>query len=111
MTVRQNRPEGRNAKRLIDQFGIDRKTFFRWVVYYRKAFPPSVCWRVMRSRFIATVSNTRLPGDALDAFIAHARDSEEGLLKCLELYGKGLFFQHYQGRKGVTQKMGLRIGF
>lgn len=111
MTIRQNRPEGGNVSRLTDLFGIDRKTFFRWVVYYRDVFPSSVCWRVMRGRFSATVSNARLPGDALDAFIAHARDTIEGLLNCLELYGKGLFFQHYQGREGVTQKLGLRSGF
>lgn len=108
MTIRQNRPEGRSAKRLTNQFGIDRKTFFRWVVYYRDIFPSTVCWRVMRGRFPATVSNTRLPGDALDAFIAHAHDTEAGLIKCLALCGEGLFFQHYQGRGDVTQKMGLR---
>ncbi|WP_155309038.1 hypothetical protein [Desulfosarcina ovata] len=111
MTIRQNRPEGKNTKRLIDQFGIDRKTFFRWVIYYRDAFPSSVCWRGMRGCFSATVSNSCLPGDALDAFIAHAGDSEAGLTNCLKLFSKGQFFQHYQGRKGITQKMGLRSGF
>lgn len=109
MTIRQNRPEGLHTKRLIKQFGINHKTFFRWVVYYRDVFPVSVCWRLLRNRFPATVSNGRLPGDALDAFIAHARDSENGVVKFLGLYGKGLFFQHNQGREGFTQKMGLRI--
>lgn len=111
MTIRQNRPEGRNVSRLIDRFGIDRKTFFRWVVYYRDVFPSSVCWRMMRGRFLAAVCNTRLPGDALDAFISHGSDTQQGLIKCLELFGKGLFYQHYQRRKSVTQKMGLRSGF
>jgi len=111
MTIRQNRPEGCYTKRLVDQFGITRKTFFRWVKYYRDIFPESICWRYMRSYFRATVSNARLPGDVLEAFISHAGDAAKGVLKCLKLYGNGLFFQANQGRKGFAQKMGLRNGF
>ena len=109
--LHQKRPKGQSTQRLVDKFGIDRKTFFRWVVYYRDIFPESPCWHLLRNRFPATVSNTRLPGDALDAFIAHARDPVTGVAKLLALYGKGLFFQDNQGRIGFTQKMGLSIKF
>ncbi|MBW2345615.1 MAG: hypothetical protein JRF53_16770 [Deltaproteobacteria bacterium] len=84
MTIRQNRPWGKNTIKLIRRFGMSRKTLFRWIAYYREVFPVSAQWKMLRGRIGISVTNRRLPGDLLDHFISYCRDGEKGLIRCLK---------------------------
>ena len=91
MTVRQNRPEGADTKRLIGMFGLSRKTLLRWISYYREVFPNTVQWKKLRGQVGALVGNGRLPGDLVDYFVEHCGCAAEGLIRCLYFLAKDGF--------------------
>lgn len=90
MTLRQNRPEGRSTKKLIEKFGITRETLFRWISWFKEEFPKSEQWQRIRGRVSATISSRQLPGDLLDYCIEHIKCVEKAIVACLQLLASGL---------------------
>lgn len=81
--LRQRRVEGYSAVDLMQMFGMDRKTLFRWMDYFRDEFPVSAQWRRIRGKVGVFVKDSELPGGLLEYFFAHSQSCEQGLIKCL----------------------------
>ncbi|MEA2083415.1 MAG: hypothetical protein U9O82_04055 [Thermodesulfobacteriota bacterium] len=90
MALRQNRPESASTSELMRMFGISRKTLFRWISYFREAFPGSAQWQKLRGKVHASVRNSELPGELLRYFIRYAESAEDGLVGCLRFLATGL---------------------
>jgi hypothetical protein len=89
MALRENRPDSESAVKLRLKLGISRKTFLRWVTYFRETFPLSRQWQELRGRVSSSVSNHQLPGSLLEYFIRSADSSKEGLVGCLQFLACG----------------------
>ena len=89
MALRQNRPDGASALKLKLMFGISRKTFFRWITYFRETFPFSPQWQKLRGRVSSSVSNSDLPVSLLEHFIRCSDSAGEGFVGCLRFLASG----------------------
>jgi len=89
MALRENRPDSASAVKLRLKLGISKKTFLRWVTYFRETFPLSRQWQKLRGRVSSSVSNHQLPGSLLEHFIRSADSSKEGLVGCLQFLACG----------------------
>lgn len=89
MALRQRRPQGASARQITKQFGISRKTLFRWMVYFQEVFPHSAQWQRLRGRISPIVRDEALPGSLLGYFLKHG--AEQGLIACLRFLAEGLF--------------------
>jgi hypothetical protein len=83
MTLRQNRPEGVSANKLIRLLGVSRKTLIRWAIYFREIFPFSAQWQRLRGRVSSSVRDSELPGALLRLFLIQSESPERGLTACL----------------------------
>jgi len=83
MALRQNRPDGYAAKKLIKMYGIDIKTLYRWIEYFQQIFPSSPQWKSLRGKIDASIDNNSLPGDVVCYFINNADSPQNGLIQCL----------------------------
>jgi len=90
MALRQNRPESAGTGELMRMFGMTRKTLFRWMSYFREAFPSSAQWQKLRGRVHSSIIDSELPGDLLRYFIRYADSAEAGLVGCLRFLATGL---------------------
>jgi hypothetical protein len=84
MALRQNRPTGASAGKLMRMFDVSRKTLKRWFAYFRDEFPSSSQWQNLRGRVSPEVKNNELPGGLLDYFIRHSESGQKGLIGCLQ---------------------------
>jgi len=89
MVLRQARPNGASTRELMRTFGIDRKTLFRWIAYFRDVFPHSAKWQILRGRISSQVKDSRLPADLADHFFQHSGCKADGLFACLRFLGGG----------------------
>ena len=83
MTLRQNRPDGMSANKLMGLFGVTRKTLNRWTSYFREVFPSSARWQRLRGRVSASVRDSELPGALVRLFLLNSESPEKGLIACL----------------------------
>jgi hypothetical protein len=83
MTLRQNRPEGMSANKLIRLLGVSRKTLIRWAIYFREVFPFSAKWQRLRGRVSSSVRDSELPGALLRFFLLQSESPDKGLIACL----------------------------
>ena len=90
MALRQNRPEGTGTSELMRMFGMSRKTLFRWISYFREAFPSSARWQRLRGRVHSSIRDSELPGELLRYFIRYADSTGDGLVGCLRFLATGL---------------------
>jgi len=90
MALRQNRPESAGTGELMRMFGMTRKTLFRWISYFREAFPSSAQWQKLRGRVHSSIRDRELPGDLLRYFIRYTDSAEAGLVGCLRFLATGL---------------------
>ena len=84
MTLRQNRPEGASANKLIRLLGVSRKTLIRWAIYFREVFPYSGRWQRLRGRVSSSVRDSDLPGALLRFFLLNSESAGNGLIACLQ---------------------------
>lgn len=90
MVLRQARPHGASTRELMRTFGIDRKTLFRWIAYFRDVFPHSAKWQRLRGRISSQVKDSRLPADLVEYFFQHSGcPPDEGLVACLRFLASG----------------------
>lgn len=89
MVLRQERPRGAKTRKLMQIFGIDRKTLFRWIAYFRDEFPRSSQWKSLRGRISTEVADNMLPANLVQYFLKHTESLEEGLIKCLRFLAIG----------------------
>ena len=89
MTLRQQRPNGASASRLMRLFGVPPKTIRRWAAYFRDVFPRSAPWRRIRGRVIATVSDEKLPGSLVEHFLSCTPLPAMALTACLQFLAVG----------------------
>lgn len=85
MTLRQKRVRGSSIKTLIEIFKINRKTLFRWKVYFQEVFPLTDRWQTIRGKISAIVENISLPADFVHYCIDNAVSPMRGLIHCLAL--------------------------
>lgn len=85
MTLRQRRPDGLSARRLMHLFGVSRQTIVRWMSYFAREFPRSPVWQRLRGRIAPQVGDGVLPGALLEHFLAHTPTALDGLVRCLYL--------------------------
>jgi len=83
MALRQNRPDGYAAKKLIQMYGGDKNTLYRWIEYFRQTFPSSSQWKSLRGKIDASIDNNSLPGELVYYFINRADSPQKGLVQCL----------------------------
>ena len=83
MTLRQNRPDGMSANKLMGLLGVTRKTLNRWTSYFREVFPSSVRWQRLRGRVSPSVRDSELPGALVRFFFLNSESQEKGLIACL----------------------------
>ena len=83
MTLRQNRPEGASANKLIRLLGVSRKTLIRWAIYFREVFPYSGRWQRLRGRVSSSVRDSDLPGALVKFFLLTSESPDKGLTACL----------------------------
>ncbi len=84
MALRQNRPDGYAAKKLIQMCGCDKKTLYRWIEYFQETFPSSSQWKKLRGRISASIDNNSLPGERVYYFINKSDSPQNGLIQCLK---------------------------
>lgn len=89
MTLRQRRPDGASAGKLVRMFEISRKTLTRWFDYFREVFARDLEWQSVRGRLNASVTNERLPGSLVDYCIEKSQDGLSGLVACCRLLARG----------------------
>jgi hypothetical protein len=89
VTLRQQRVEGHSAASLCRQFGVDRSTLRRWLVYFREEFPSTPWWQRLRGQVSARVRNDHLPGQLLLHFIGVHGDAEDGMVACVKFLAIG----------------------
>jgi hypothetical protein len=94
MALRQNRPESPGTGELMRMFGMTRKTLFRWISYFREAFPSSAQWQKLRGRVHSSIRDSELPGDLLRYFIRYAASAEAGLVGCLRSWNNDMPASH-----------------
>ena len=89
MTLRQRRPSGVSANRLMRMFSIPRKTIVRWIHFFRCEFPASAQWQRLRGQVSASVADQTLPGNLVKHFLDHFPTPSEGLVGCLRFLASG----------------------
>lgn len=89
MVLRQTKPRGAKTGKLMKMFGIDRKTLFRWIGYFRDQFPRHSQWQSLRGRISPVVQDNELPTSLVRYFLKHTKSSEEGLIQCLRFLAIG----------------------
>ena len=68
---------------LSEQLGINPKTFYRWLKWWREFFPTSDCWQSARGQFLPRLNLIELPGALLGRFTG--RDLNQRLCQFLQL--------------------------
>ena len=89
MALRQRRPNGWTARKVMLALEIPEKTLSRWAQYWREIFPESPRWKELRGKVIAVVQDTELPGALLDYFLQDNAPEEEALVGCLRFLATG----------------------
>lgn len=89
MALRQNRPDGYAANKLIKMYGCDKKTLKRWIEYFQHTFPSTSQWKKLRGKIDASIDNNSLPGDVVYYFINRADSPQNGLIQCLLFFSSG----------------------
>jgi len=89
MALRQQRPGGWSARRIMVTLGICKKTLLRWARYWRETFPVSVQWKRLRGKVTSAVRDSDLPGALLALFLGDKQTQEEALVGCLRFLATG----------------------
>ena len=89
MTLRQNRHDGWNVRKLVNQLEISRKTLKRWITYFRNEFPAGSLWQSLRGRINSSIGNSELPGGLVHYFLENFETPEQGLIGCLKFLSSG----------------------
>jgi hypothetical protein len=78
-------PTPRRVRELSAQFGADRRTIARWLVFWRDLFPNTPFWKVARARLAPDLDLTALPLVLLNVFLRGPEvcDGWEQLLRFL----------------------------
>ena len=90
MALRQHRPGGWSAHRVMLMLGIPAKTLSRWARYWRETFPQSPAWKRLRGRVPPSVPDTGLPGALLGLFLAEQPTELQALVGCLRFLARGM---------------------
>ena len=86
MALRQNRTDGYATKKLIQIYGVDKNTLYRWSEYFRETFPSSPQWKNLRGKIDASVDNKSLPGELVYYFIDRGESPQKALIQCLKFF-------------------------
>jgi hypothetical protein len=70
-------PTPRRVRELSKLFGADRRTIYRWRVFWKDHFPRTKFWHVRRARFVPVVSIADIPRSLLEAFVRRGDDRKE----------------------------------
>ena len=90
MALRQQRPGGWSAHRVILLLGIPAKTLSRWARYWRETFPNSHAWKRLRGQVRPAVADTALPGALLKLFLEQQPTQVHALVGCLRFLATGM---------------------
>jgi len=83
MCLRQFRPNGWTARKVMMTLDVSEKTLSRWARYWREVFPASHQWKELRGKVIAKVRDADLPGALLNVFLQREETQEDALVGCL----------------------------
>jgi hypothetical protein len=81
--VRQKRPGGQAARKLMEKLNVSQPTLVRWMRYFQEEYPATGAWKKHRSRVGLQVSSNELPGSLVDYFIKIKKDNQGALAACL----------------------------
>ncbi len=89
MTLKQNRPDSENARKLIETLEISRQTLKRWTENYREVFPKCPLGQRLREGVSPSVRNNEAPSGLVNYFQPCLHLPEQGLIECLKLLALG----------------------
>ena len=89
MALRQWRPGGWTAHKVMLMLGIPAKTLSRWSRYWRETFPTTDLWKRLRGKVPPAVADTELPGALLTLFLSQSPTQEAALVRCLRFLATG----------------------
>jgi hypothetical protein len=89
--LRQQRAEGFSARKIFELFGVTRSTLLRWSSYFRKIFPQSKIWQLLRSRWMPPVTAESIPLAVLERLGLARGDPQAIMIQCLCLLVLGTF--------------------
>ena len=87
--LRQWRPRGWTARKVMMTLGIPEKTLSRWARYWREVFPATRQWQHLRGRVPVEVRDSDLPRALVASFLRQDATEQESLLRCLRFLVTG----------------------
>ena len=62
-------PTPRRVRELTQQFGVSRRTIYRWRVFWNEHFPQTTFWKIARARLVPVLEMVDFPRSLLEAFV------------------------------------------
>ena len=67
----------RRVRELMELFGVERRTIYRWRDFWNDRFPKTTFWKLARARLVPVFEIVDFPRSLLEAFV-HAADDRDG---------------------------------